>query len=139
MNALSVDSCQRLGILFEDLVASCELVNSSRVQVQVTGVVPTIAIDKCDGVQVRFGLSFDIHVHWPLVPTLFIVKPFFRDSAPEHADSGAVIPLSGVEPKCSAPNRRCTTAVLQGARVSMGPVLTMEGLCCCSCTSRKRP
>ena len=63
VNALSVDSCQRLGILFEDLMASCELVNSSRVQVQVTGVVPTIAIDKCDGVQVRFGLSFDIHIH----------------------------------------------------------------------------
>ena len=60
MNALSVDSCQRLGILFEDLVASCELVNSSRVQVQVTGVVPTIAIDKCDGVQVRFDLNLDI-------------------------------------------------------------------------------
>ena len=52
MNALSVDSCQRLGVLFEDLVASCELVNSTKVQVQVTGVVPTIAIDKCDGVQV---------------------------------------------------------------------------------------
>jgi hypothetical protein len=68
VNALSVDSCQRLGILFEDLVASCELVNSSRVQVQVTGVVPTIAIDKCDGVQVRFGLRFDIQIHGPWSP-----------------------------------------------------------------------
>ena len=53
VNALSVDSCQRLGVLFDDLVSSCELVNSTRVQVQVTGVVPIIAIDKCDGVQVR--------------------------------------------------------------------------------------
>ncbi len=52
VNALSVDSCQRMGILFEDLVSSCELVNSSRVQIQVTGVVPIIAIDKCDSVQV---------------------------------------------------------------------------------------
>ena len=58
VNALSVDSCQRLGILFEDLVSSCELINSSRIQVQVTGVVPTIAIDKCDGVQVSTP-------HWP--------------------------------------------------------------------------
>ena len=50
VNALTVDSCQRLGILFDDLVSSCELVNSTRVQVRVTGVVPIIAIDKCDGV-----------------------------------------------------------------------------------------
>lgn len=52
MNAISVDSCQRIGLLFEDLVAVCELVNSSKIQVQVTRVVPTIAVDKCDGVQV---------------------------------------------------------------------------------------
>ncbi|CAL8460663.1 g193 [Coccomyxa elongata] len=51
VNAISVDSCQRVGLLFEDLVAACELVNSARIQVQVTGVVPTIAVDKCDGVQ----------------------------------------------------------------------------------------
>ncbi len=57
VNALTVDSCQRLGILFEDLVSSCELVNSTRVQVQVTGVVPIIAIDKCDGVQVRLHIT----------------------------------------------------------------------------------
>ena len=57
VNALSVDSCQRLGILFDDLVSSCELVNSTRIQVQVTGVVPIIAIDKCDGVQVNLHLA----------------------------------------------------------------------------------
>ena len=57
MNALTVDSCQRLGILFDDLVSSCELVNSTRIQVQVTGVVPIIAIDKCDGVQVTPHLT----------------------------------------------------------------------------------
>ena len=33
-------------------MASCELVNSSSLQTQVTGNVPTFAIDKCDGVQV---------------------------------------------------------------------------------------
>lgn len=57
MNALTVDSCQRMGILFDDLVSSCELVNSARIQVQVTGVVPIIAIDKCDGVQVGLRLT----------------------------------------------------------------------------------
>ena len=62
MNALSVDSCQRMGIVFEDLVSSCELINSSRIQVQVTGVVPTIAVDKCDGVQV--GTPQWPSLHW---------------------------------------------------------------------------
>ncbi len=53
VNAITIDQCVRTGVVFEDLVAVCELVNSSSLQVQVTGRVPTIAIDKCDGVQVR--------------------------------------------------------------------------------------
>ena len=53
VNAITMDSCTRTGLVFEDMVAACELVNSANIQVQVTGVVPTIAIDKCDGVQVR--------------------------------------------------------------------------------------
>ena len=53
VNAITLDGCTRTGLVFQDLVAACELVNSASVQVQVTGMVPTIAIDKCDGVQVR--------------------------------------------------------------------------------------
>lgn len=34
------------------VVATCELVNSSSVEVQCTGAVPTVAVDKCDGCQV---------------------------------------------------------------------------------------
>ncbi len=82
VNALSVDSCQRLGVLFEDLVASCELVNSSRVQVQVTGVVPTIAIDKCDGVQVCVGLSSVSRFTGPLSLTLITVHALIEDGDP---------------------------------------------------------
>jgi adenylyl cyclase-associated protein len=52
VNAISVDSCQRTGVLFDSLVAACEVVNSTKIQLQATGVVPTIAVDKCDGVQV---------------------------------------------------------------------------------------
>lgn len=51
-----MDGCSRTGVLFDDVVASCELVNSSNVQMQVTGVVPIVAVDKCDGVQVRSSL-----------------------------------------------------------------------------------
>jgi len=53
VNAITVDQCARTGVVFDDLVAVCELVNSTALQVQVTGRVPTIAVDKCDGVQVR--------------------------------------------------------------------------------------
>ena len=67
VNAISVDSCQRVGLLFEDLVAACELVNSARIQVQVTGVVPTIAVDKCDGVQVQKS-SCRAHMLHSLLP-----------------------------------------------------------------------
>ena len=49
VNAITVDGCQ--------------LVNSASVQVQVTGVVPTIAVDKCDGVQV--GRSVVSHLRSP--------------------------------------------------------------------------
>lgn len=52
VNAITIDQCTKTGVVFESLVASCELVNSSGLQVQVTGVVPTVTIDKCDGVQV---------------------------------------------------------------------------------------
>ena len=52
VNAITIDQCVRTGVVFEDLVAVCELVNSQALQVQVIGRVPTIAVDKCDGVQV---------------------------------------------------------------------------------------
>lgn len=61
-----MDQCQKTGLVFEDVVSSCELVNSSRVQAQVTGNVPTFTIDKCDGVQVGCLLVADesiCHVH----------------------------------------------------------------------------
>ena len=82
VNALSVDSCQRLGVVFEDLVSSCELINSSRIQVQVTGVVPSIAIDKCDGVQVGTP-------HGPCCSRLFPMScasdPMFPGFSAQHA------------------------------------------------------
>lgn len=34
------------------VVATCELVNCAGVEVQCTGAVPTVAVDKCDGCQV---------------------------------------------------------------------------------------
>lgn len=32
-NAISIDKCQKTGVVFEDVIASCELINCSSVQV----------------------------------------------------------------------------------------------------------
>ncbi|GMH45242.1 hypothetical protein BSKO_13199 [Bryopsis sp. KO-2023] len=52
MNAITVDSCKKLGLLFETVMASVEVVNSYAVDVQATGHIGTLAVDKCDGVEV---------------------------------------------------------------------------------------
>lgn len=62
------------------MVATCELVNSRSVEVQCTGAVPTVAVDKCDGCQVR--VVSPLHL---LVPPLSIhvvcVAPSLRAPA----------------------------------------------------------
>lgn len=46
-------------MLFDAVVSSVELVNSTSMGVQCTDTVPTLAIDACDGVQVRGGFMVD--------------------------------------------------------------------------------
>jgi len=52
VNNVIIDSCKRVGIVFTDAIATCEVVNSTSIDVQVLGKVPAIALDKCSGVQV---------------------------------------------------------------------------------------
>lgn len=54
-NNITIDSCKKTGIVFADVLATCELVNCASMQVQCTGTVPTVAIDKVDGCQVYLG------------------------------------------------------------------------------------
>ncbi|PRW32688.1 cyclase-associated 1 [Chlorella sorokiniana] len=51
VNAITLDKCSRTGLLFEAVVATCEVVNCTSVDVQCTGTVPTVAVDKVDGCQ----------------------------------------------------------------------------------------
>uniref|UniRef100_A0A061RIX5 Adenylyl cyclase-associated protein n=1 Tax=Tetraselmis sp. GSL018 TaxID=582737 RepID=A0A061RIX5_9CHLO len=51
VNAITVDKCERTGVVFESAVASCEAVNCRAVQLQVTGHCGTFAVDKCDGLR----------------------------------------------------------------------------------------
>lgn len=52
VNAITMDSCKKTGLVFENAISSCEIVNSNSVQLQVTGKVPNIAVDKTDGCQI---------------------------------------------------------------------------------------
>jgi len=51
VNSIVVDSCKKTAVVFQDAIASCELVNSNSIEVQITGKIPAVAIDKCSGVQ----------------------------------------------------------------------------------------
>lgn len=62
VNAITLDSCNRTGLVFQDLVSSCEVVNCTSVEVQSTGIMPTIAIDKTDGIAVSPVSDPRLHV-----------------------------------------------------------------------------
>jgi len=51
INSVVVDDCKKSGVVFENAIASCEVVNCKGVEIQCTGKVPSIAIDKTSGIQ----------------------------------------------------------------------------------------
>lgn len=52
LNSITLDSCKKSSIVFDNLVSSIEFINCNNVQMQVMGTVPTISIDKTDGCQI---------------------------------------------------------------------------------------
>jgi adenylyl cyclase-associated protein len=51
VNAITLDDCQKTGVVFDNCIASFEVVNCRSVEVQVTGRVPNFTIDKTSGCQ----------------------------------------------------------------------------------------
>ncbi|XP_074313396.1 cyclase-associated protein 1-like [Silene latifolia] len=51
VNNITIDKCTKMGILFQDVVAACEIVNCNSVQVQCQGSAPTISVDNTSGCQ----------------------------------------------------------------------------------------
>ncbi|XP_076083669.1 adenylyl cyclase-associated protein 1-like isoform X1 [Mytilus galloprovincialis] len=49
VNSIILDSCKKVGIAFDDVLASLEFVNCQSVKGQVQGTMPTVSIDKTDG------------------------------------------------------------------------------------------
>jgi len=50
---VTVDTCEQVKVLLDGALSSVELVNCKRMQVQIRGKSPTVAIDKTDGCLVR--------------------------------------------------------------------------------------
>eukprot|EP01089_Gocevia_fonbrunei_P012964 TRINITY_DN319_c0_g1_i1.p1 TRINITY_DN319_c0_g1~~TRINITY_DN319_c0_g1_i1.p1 ORF type:complete len:482 (-),score=164.19 TRINITY_DN319_c0_g1_i1:65-1510(-) len=55
VNAITLDSCKKTGLVFENAIASCEVVNCQSVEIQVLGSVPALAVDKTDGCQIMLS------------------------------------------------------------------------------------
>jgi adenylyl cyclase-associated protein len=55
--SIIVDSCKKTKVHFDNVMASCEVVNSQRILIEVREKAPSIAIDKTDGIVVQLPLS----------------------------------------------------------------------------------
>ncbi|XP_057788316.1 cyclase-associated protein 1 [Salvia miltiorrhiza] len=51
VNNITIDNCTKMGVVFKDVVAACEIVNCSGVEVQCQGSAPTISVDNTAGCQ----------------------------------------------------------------------------------------
>ncbi|KAF8406428.1 hypothetical protein HHK36_008515 [Tetracentron sinense] len=51
VNNITIDKCMKMGIVFTDVVAACEIVNCNGVEVQCQGSAPTVSVDNTTGCQ----------------------------------------------------------------------------------------
>ncbi|CAK7329709.1 unnamed protein product [Dovyalis caffra] len=51
VNNITIDKCTKMGVVFMDVVAACEIVNCNGVEVQCQGSAPTISVDNTGGCQ----------------------------------------------------------------------------------------
>ncbi|XP_051132753.1 cyclase-associated protein 1-like [Andrographis paniculata] len=51
VNNVTVDKCTKVGVVFKDVVAACEIVNCNGVEVQCQGLAPSISVDNTSGCQ----------------------------------------------------------------------------------------
>lgn len=50
-NAITVDSCRKTIVVFDDAISTCELVNCNSMKLQVNKSIPSVSIDKTSGCQ----------------------------------------------------------------------------------------
>eukprot|EP00252_Welwitschia_mirabilis_P011087 TRINITY_DN24922_c0_g1_i1.p1 TRINITY_DN24922_c0_g1~~TRINITY_DN24922_c0_g1_i1.p1 ORF type:complete len:484 (+),score=108.89 TRINITY_DN24922_c0_g1_i1:371-1822(+) len=57
VNNICIDKCTKTGVVFTDVVSTCEIVNCNSVEVQCQGVAPSISIDTTTGCQLYLSNS----------------------------------------------------------------------------------
>ena len=57
IKSVIVDSCSKVGVVFDTAISACEVVNCKRIQVQATNVCPSFSIDKTDGIVVHLSAA----------------------------------------------------------------------------------
>jgi len=51
INSIMIDGCKKTAVVFENCIAACEIVNCNRLEVQCSGKVPSVSVDKTSGCQ----------------------------------------------------------------------------------------
>jgi len=52
INAITMDTCKKCGVVFDNAISVIEVVNCSSIQIQCTGKVPSVQVDKTSGCQI---------------------------------------------------------------------------------------
>ncbi|CAI5535254.1 unnamed protein product [Closterium sp. Naga37s-1] len=57
VNNITLDKCTKTAVVFQDVLAACEVVNCSGVEIQCQGMAPTLAVDNTSGCQLYLAAS----------------------------------------------------------------------------------
>ncbi len=80
VNNVVIDQCVKTNLILDDAVASVEVVNSQRIQVQVNGYVPTMNVDKTDGISIYLGQRSDVNIVYSKSSEMNVLVPDGEES-----------------------------------------------------------
>ncbi|EFJ51526.1 regulator of actin cytoskelton capa [Volvox carteri f. nagariensis] len=85
VNAITLDNCRRVGVVFGNVISSAEAVNCNSVQLQTTGTVPTISVEKTDEAQLFLSQQASGAYHRAKCSSInVVVVPAEGDSSDPH-------------------------------------------------------
>lgn len=86
VNNITVDKCTKMGVVFTDVVAACEIVNCNSVEVQCQGTAPTISVDNSAGCQLYLSKdSLDASITTAKSSEINVLVPGSDNDMVEHA------------------------------------------------------
>ncbi|CAI0377320.1 unnamed protein product [Linum tenue] len=86
VNNITIDKCTKSGVVFTDVVAACEVVNCSGVEVQCQGSAPTISVDNTGGCQLYLSkTSLETSVTTAKSSEINVLVPGSDGDLVEHA------------------------------------------------------